>query len=630
MKKLILLSSLLLLFSGLQAQNPVVIFEETFDGDLGSFTAGSGIPEGATWQFAPLGLADTIIIDGQKVGASFYGSSGPIDSPTADNGAAQFNSDAYDNGGNPDDFGNGPFPAPQTANLTSPVIDCSNFSNVALEFYQYGRMLLDDATLVEVSSDGGLSWEQFRPNDRIFSNEVNASTGPRSRIVIDISDIAANAAEVQVRFVWSDGFYYFWLIDDVRVLGNVENNLSITDFFYPLSSFATPASQIATDTFGFSARVANLGTLDQTNVRLRATVFSPSEDLFTDSITLNLLPAGEDTLLIIPMTFAPELDQGPYGILYETFPADNPDTDFYPEDNNDGEVFVVTDTIFSKEDGFLGDDTEWPSGFNIEGDYQMGNVYSMSPLSGNGYAATEATFTVFKPESAGPIAGNVATILLYRVKDRVDPNFGNFNINSTGGPDEDDDLVLVGFGSHTFTEDHDAFEDIDVALESFDDPGAPIFLDPGARYFLVADYQNTSNGIIHLISDDINYASGLVSSLVFSDGAWGGLGRGNQPIMRMKVELMTDTDEVPLPETAMTLFPNPASDQVQLQLDLENAGDALITIADISGRILQMRQFDNVQRETLRFDVSNYPAGTYLIRVGTADGTRTEKFVISR
>lgn len=641
MKKLILSLPALFLLTCLTAQQqPKVIFKEEFNGSLGTFTTGKGTPRGAVWQWAPKGKADTVIVSGKKYAASFFTGAPAIGSPTAANGAAQFNSDAYDNGGDPRGFGNGPFPSPQTDTLTSPLIDCSLYNQVTLVFYQFIRTSFDNYSVVEVSGDGGATWTEYPVNQRELSNEINGikPTLPAApfehEVVLDISEVAAKSSRVRVRFRWNEGDYYFWLIDDVMLIESPDNNLAISDFIYPLSSFATPASQIGTDTFGFAAFISNHGKKAASNVVVKASVLSLAnnqiKEHFVDSVQIDQLPAGYlDSVIIFPELYAPELPAGGYFVVYEVS-AENQE-DYYPVDNTDGQSFVVTDKIFAKEDGFLYDDAETPVGFTFNGDYQIGNYFRLSPLAGPGFVATSVTLAAGRPGSAGSIGGNVANILVYKVKDRVTENFENFNVESTASGTPEDDLDLVGLGSLVFPNNYSPFDDASAPVEDFEAIGSPVNLAPGGRYFIVAEYQGNNNKIIHLVSDDIVYAPNALASVLYFNDQWTGLGRGAQAILRMEIQFTNARDEIPLPDHAVRIFPNPVGETLNVELDLEKSGEALAVIAGIDGKIYKMQSFRQVQsRERLQFDVSNYAPGTYLFRLGTKEGTKTLKFVVSR
>lgn len=96
----------------------------------------------------------------------------------------------------------------------------------------------------------------------------------------------------------------------------------------------------------------------------------------------------------------------------------------------------------------------------------------------------------------------------------------------------------------------------------------------------------------------------------------------------MYLELSTATDDLPLPESAMKLFPNPVSDVLNLEVSFEETTNATITIADISGRVINIDNRQGLTKEVLTYQLPQLAAGTYLARIATEKGTRTMKFVV--
>jgi hypothetical protein len=103
-----------------------------------------------------------------------------------------------------------------------------------------------------------------------------------------------------------------WSIDDIEIYGenpSPRNDMAISAFFYPVSSFGTPESQIASDTFAFEVNLNNNGLNPQTNIVVTAYV---KEDggatLHTQTITIPELAAGvQDSAFLFPGLYAPEL-----------------------------------------------------------------------------------------------------------------------------------------------------------------------------------------------------------------------------------------------------------------------------------------------------------------------------------
>lgn len=78
---------------------------------------------------------------------------------------------------------------------------------------------------------------------------------------------------------------------------------------------------------------------------------------------------------------------------------------------------------------------------------------------------------------------------------------------------------------------------------------------------------------------------------------------------------------------SFSVFPNPAKDQLQINLNLEKDTPVQVQLIDMMGRSLKTLQFQNgVLTETM--DISRIKSGIYLIRVDTGDDFFTEKVII--
>ena len=67
---------------------------------------------------------------------------------------------------------------------------------------------------------------------------------------------------------------------------------------------------------------------------------------------------------------------------------------------------------------------------------------------------------------------------------------------------------------------------------------------------------------------------------------------------------------------------------VNLEINLEEASNATLTIATISGQVLSYENKSNLKNDIVSFSVANYPSGTYLARIATEQGTKTLKFIV--
>ncbi|HRF42413.1 MAG TPA: fibronectin type III domain-containing protein, partial [Saprospiraceae bacterium] len=83
--------------------------------------------------------------------------------------------------------------------------------------------------------------------------------------------------------------------------------------------------------------------------------------------------------------------------------------------------------------------------------------------------------------------------------------------------------------------------------------------------------------------------------------------------------------------SGFSMFPNPALDQLTLDVNLEADRTVKVSVGDITGKTHILRSFDLFKgnsRATL--DVSHLPAGTYFVRVENGEVIGTQKLVIMR
>ena len=605
---LTMVAALLLGISQMSAQN--VVWTETF---------ANGIPAGwvnddiaasnVLWTYCP----DAALGNGNPGCAPIFSGQVAFASETESNGFVVVDSDE-----------GGELGANHICQLTTSAINMSSLLEAYVTFNTHIGVFTvgaESGAILRVSTDN-VNWTDYTVFPGLTTT-VRWSSNPAIPI-IDISDVAAGQSTVYLQWQWTGNYEYMWEIDDVKIYDSnptPPNDLELADFFYPVSSFATPASQIATDTFGFYGFVSNNGTAEQTNVTLKAVVrVDGGAVLFSDSIVVPALAAGvKDSLIILPNQFAPELAEGSYRIQYSVY-ADAADE--RPSDNAAGSPFEVTDFLFSKE-------ATPEQGFRpgTGGDYTIGNLYTMSTLDIESYQATSITFAYFADAAEIPLADVVAGINLIRVNDDIAADFSNF---------DDSELFsssLTGVGFATYEADatsvNFALQTVDLFNFATGEIGVP--LDPGARYFTTVSWEGPNNVVFQAFNNDIS--TFFINSLVFST-QWflGGFqGDDDNAVVRMGISLTTSTDNNPLADNTMSIFPNPVvNGSVNLDINFAQPTDATITIADMSGRVVSVRDRMGVTQEKVNYNLPQLATGTYIARIATKEGTLTKKFVVQQ
>ena len=596
--------ALLLAAISINAQEEVY-YEETFTGGLGDWTT-VGVSNGnPLWEWDAEGDAAT---------GSFWGGAG-IGSPTGSTGAAVFNSDFYDNGGlGVANIGMGPIPAPHNSELISPVIDMTGIDKATLEFYQYHRNF-QSTNSVQYTTDGGMTWtDAVEVNGDILTNFSTA----RDAKALFALDLNGGSDQVQIKFTF-DGDYYFWIIDDVRVL-RTDNEIAVGAYnFYPVSSFATPSVMLSTDSFGFRAEVINYSVTDQTNVKINAEVVSATSGTAIHSQTVDVATwaAGARDTVVFDDLYAPEnLAVGNYFIRY-TIEGDNSAVDYDTDNNQWLMPFRVTETKFAKTDGIRNG-----AGVRPGGDYTMGNLYTTASDLVGDYFAQSLDFSV---DAQGSLAGLTLNAYLMEVDD-VEAGLGWENFDNNASPLENPALILKGFNTIDLTG-NAANRYINTSLTDFDG-ATEIPLKPGTRYVALIEFNGAANALDMSVNYDIDY--NFISSILYSadDGRFylGGFGNRNAAVVEMNITMPTNTNETTLPESSLTIFPNPVKDQLNVEVNLENKSEMInITLADMSGKVLMIDAIEDVAQLTKSYNLTDYAAGTYFLRLSTAEGFKTIK-----
>jgi hypothetical protein len=565
-------------------------------GDMAAFDTnwtGGGMNDGTevwTWSDDPTAL--------------LFGGQPEFAATTVANGFAIFNSDG--NGENPHDV---------TLTTANPI-NCMGQSTVYLRSEnQYAFFNTTSVVQVGVSTDG-MVFTYYPILAIVPANDLSSGL---QIAVVELPE-AANEPEVWIQFRWQGNFEYTWRIDDVALFDadpTPSVDFSLGDFFYSPASFAQPILQIDTDTLSFDADVANTGGEELTNVTVTGTITDETGAvLFTDVSTMATVPTDSIVNFLFDDSFSPEnLELGVYNFNYEVT-ADQVDQN--TADNVGTEVFLVTETLWSKDNATISGSRPGDGG-----DYLMGNLYtSTSTVLPETRFFENVIFNAAVNPVDAPLAGKEATIILARVKDDVvDAGWNTFDVNADLTTNEG--LDLLAFVPHTFTGAN--FDLQTVELLNFDEEA--IEIEPGTRYIIALQYAGESNVVFQGIANDLDYFQ--ISTILYTS-QWflGGFGADNAATIRLTTRAAVSTEDNPLPAESMTLFPNPTSERISLDINLENTGLTNILLMDMTGKIMQVKEYDNLANGTYEFNTSSYPNGIYMARLVTADGSRTVKFTV--
>ena len=636
MKKLFtqLLALTLLVVAGTTAQAQVVVLwggednpNSTFDGGLNDWEAPVGTAlgeddEDAVWIWAA---------DANAGSGAYAAASTVIASPTFENGAALFNSDFLDNNGVQGDFGAGPAPAPQEAELISPVIDLTGVTDdISIAFYQRYRNFMANPA-VSYSNDGGTTWSDLIPvNEGI---EVNAATGNGDFEIVNLPADAGDTDQFRFKFVWQ-GDYYYWLIDDVSIIETPRTDLVLDGWLYPFASYATPQEHLGFDTVAAFAQIINIGADAQTNFTTFFDIFEIDETtdppslgnlVFSDSLTATETIANGDTLEVrFPNTSFDFLTPQRYAFRY-TVDTDTTGgvSDITPDDNVVAEFFEVTDSLFQKTPrATFGTRPAADGGYVVGSDFLMSDMADLMFLTADSvYAAID----VDPAEFPDGLPDNDFGLFLLRI---IPEEFIASGDNSEWF--QNPGLEIVGSTTINFAG-VDPLTRLGAAWNNELDADSPLELEPGVEYRVVFPFDDPFNTVEMGYSRIIDYGEFNSPSPIYVNQQWFG-GFTSNPVAALELQLRSETMVNVAELDAANKFevtPNPATDLVQVNLELVDvAPRAVVVLMDVNGRLVEAREFTNLRQEGLRFDVSELAAGTYFVRLATDAGVRVEKLTV--
>ncbi len=380
-----------------------------------------------------------------------------------------------------------------------------------------------------------------------------------------------------------------------------------------------------------------MGGLEQPNVNLNVTIIDlEGNQIFSADNPYGDVPAGG---LIENIPFVDTFTPSEIGTYLGRYSISSDSTDAILENNIQDFTFVVTEDLFAKEltgptNGTLPAEANW-EGANEPHAWAWGNCYYVP--SGGGYFAKDIRFGMQILDQGA--VGQPITAFLYEWNDANNDGFADPN-----------ERIFVGFAPYEITG-NESFRDlITLPLTSLE--GGGVELKDETYYLAMIEYTPSDQSDIYIsINDEIVYdAMRLVSDSLgmrrYADmlGINGDLqvepyspfGFTSNPVPTVRLSVSptdptTSTENLQVLESQFAISPNPVSDVLNLQLNLESiAKTATIRMFDVSGKLLYQWQFDNVQQDRYQFRVNSLNSGTYFLQVITEAGAGTKKFMVKQ
>ena len=589
--------------------------------------AGSSDPD-AKWEYRGTSTTPSNTVGSR---GAYMSAQTPIASATASNGFVVFDSDFLDNAGVAGNFGNGIAAAPHLAELTTDMIDLSNYSVVDLLFTQYYRRFAGaggsqavPATYIDFSTDGGTTFPySVTLNSGVA---VNSSTATNDVVVVQAGAYVGGQDSVKVRFRF-DGDYYFWCVDDISIVNTPPNRMAFTDWqgapaqdiIYGPSASGSSKMGIMTAKQSrgvtFDCNAINSGTNTQTNVKLQMKIYNGGSLVQTvNSSTVSSLAAGDtanyNDLNTYSTAWTPTANgsyEVVYGLLSDSVSVYSDTTMLYVNDS----LMSMDFNSWYNSIGASTNATQWGDGA------QMCNRHDL--------VDDEMLFGAKVYLSSLTMSGAILELAVYD---------SSAFLGNSGGWDAN---KLVAYGQQVISA-------ADTALGfvrfDFTDPttgrGVDLEVAKGAYFYNLTMYDNQAANYL-AIRNDQTWAKTAGSGYMYlaALGSWySGYSNSKSfnnlwirgihcPASSAAACMGIGMDEQAMEQIVMS--PNPASEFVNLNFGLA-MGDYHVAIVDFTGKVMK--------NEVVRADanvsifIGDLTSGMYMVRVQKGDDVKTMKLSV--
>ena len=551
---------------------------------------------------------------------SYYGTLPPVGSATASNGAAIFNSDFLDSRG-ASVTGSGISPGPHAADLISPNMNLTGQNDLTLVFNQFFRNLTA-TTRVTWSEDGGTTW---RDTISLMDNvDIVTNTLINSLVAVKLPK-SKGSANFKVKFIFS-GRYYFWTIDDVKVVSN-PSNLRVNSTWYALPpNIAMTRQQV--DTIVFQADIENQGNKTATNVKLTVDIRRDADNVSVYNVVRNYGSIRADSVAeneVFGKWLPPSTGTGTVGYT-GSYVITSDSADAYPLNDTIRFPFALTDSLFRNDAGTNFSSVQPGGGVKS---WKIGNYFYFP--KGTGVTATRIqifvdTFTMINANLVGRLYA--------------------WNDSNNDGLVQETERTEVAAGEALVPRVTTNPVAVNLLLQNTVSAGA-IQLKDKTSYIAMVEFEQPSPSVSMYASFSRTYRnfpmheatriagrprySGVINSdpaLPWSTNVFGGF-RNNTPRVSMwSWPIKTDTKEPLSANNKIELFPNPTSSSLNVAFDLEKMEQAvLVRVIDMTGKIIKERDYQNLKKDTITLDVNDVPNGVYNIQIQTIGNFRTMRFV---
>lgn len=563
----------------------------------------------------------------------------PLASTTGGNGFMLFQADNYNT-----DQTTGTIAAGYVAHdsyIQTEALDLSSVSSVILKFQQRFRVCCtyNAADLyVSVSNDGTV-WKDYEVGSTYQTINYNSSAADDvTDVELNISSAAANQSTVYIRFHIRGLSHYYWMIDDVAITEGPQYDIVIEDYYNNFLSYDNgayskiPQAQSTNGPIGWRAAVYNSGGQDLNNVYMYTDVlWNGNTSFLANSSTeypISMLPAlavgqedslSRDTIFLLNDDFYTTSQGLPasfkancLGTYDVTWTARMDETDEYWSNNVVNTTFMVTDSVFARDNGVPQGSvsTQKWAGQGADGDV-FGVTYEVVDPSGTNSVANSISMYINPTTHVNDSAPSIKGVLL------MSDGLGGYNpVLETDvydiTPADTATWLTLPFLTDGFSEyltegnyiaaiEAVAFNngDLDIGedLTTNQIGWATLWhwaADPVTDYYWLTNYSSTP--MIRL--NFIPWTDGS-----FTDCTLVGVNSVDNTLENVK------------------MFPNPTSGT----LNIKNAEGATVYVYNIMGDLVKTVDVNTI---TSQIDISDLSNGNYIVKVSNELGITTQKITL--
>lgn len=467
-------------------------------------------------------------------------------------------------------------------------------NQVTLQFEQYGARF-NDLQEIQISTDG-VTFQTVGNNlDKTVLSQSGGSAynNPELKSINLATILAANPGNVWIRFSWTTNYpaqaananvwiTYGWYIDNVKIVTNPTNDLSVTSKYWGtagLPYYQIPITQTAP--IDFEIKAFNGGINAQTDVQYNVNV---NAGAFTSSSPSTSIPSLDTMTLTTVNSFTPAA-LGAYTVVH-TLTADS--TDDVPSNN------AFTNTVFNVTNYVYARDNTTPAGSTSNGTdgFETGNLYDIWNAQ-----TLKAIDVRLLGGASGTTVGTEVFVKLYS----VDTTTGDFVFESESDP------IIVAAG--------------DLNVNRTVELNVPVNLLPNTTYLAVCGAFSQGLKVVNAGASEVqtSFFFDMVDNMWYYQTA--------TPYVRLNFDPTIGLNENSN-EIQSLVYPNPANEVLYIKMETNIVSNGTITLLDLEGKEVKttsIQSGNGIQQFTL--DIASLSAGMYTVRIQTNEGISTRKFV---